>query len=90
MRSAPPVSLKCNYVAIGEVQTWLWQLMDNLVLMDDDIAIQSSTHTQSERHTGLFKVFVQIRINERWTLEVKVTGTWPRTRRGQQRYSGID
>lgn len=38
LRSTHATSLKCNYVANGEVWMRMWQFMDDLVLMDDNQA----------------------------------------------------
>lgn len=66
LRSTHAMSLKCNCVAIGDVWMWMWLFIDDIVLMDGYRAFRSThTHTLS-----LTKVLVQIRIGERWTMEV--------------------
>lgn len=66
-RSMRATSLKCNYVAIGEVWMWMMQFMDDLVLMDGYWAIPVHPHPQHTHAHTLAKALVPIRINERWT-----------------------
>lgn len=81
-RSTHRVSLKCNYVAIGEVWMPMWQFIVGSVY-------HVRRHVQTHTHTH-FKAFVQTTINEWWWPRLVIVSACLSARRGHWKYSVPD